>query len=380
MITYRMETQPPAPTASSRLFMYVAVACIVVALGVVGLVVVLTKRSLEITIIGKKDTKTVNVPIKITADNTDGVTGTVTSTVFRYAQQFYPTGTKTVDMPATGFVIIYNKTATPLSLVKTTRLITAGGDLFRLSDKVTVPAGGQATAAVYADKPGKAGEIGPSHFTVPGLPADVQSTVYADSSEVMTGGVRSSAVLSQKDIDDAKKAYKDKVLSVYLAGASSTLPAESQQVAMVYKSNPVVDKKAGDEVTSFTITSDNTLVSITYQKDQVLSLIQKELRGKIDVTSEKIVSGAKDPEVQLASYNPADGTANLNVVQQVTVTIDPNADKLAPANFFEKSKEEIERYILSLDHVGQVDVKFSPSWINSAPKDPDKIRVVVKDI
>lgn len=380
MITYRMETQPPVEDSSSKIFTYIAVTFVAVALAVVSAVFILTRRSLNVTIIAKDDIRTVTVPIKISTNDKSNTLSTATTTVFRYSQTFYPTGIKTVESIATGQVILFNKTSAAQPLVKTTRLLSKEGVLFHLSDKVTVPANGQVGAAVYADKPGKSGEIASTHFTIPGLAEDKQKVIYADSSAAFVGGVHTSAVLSQKDIDEAKKNYRSKVLAAFEGISDKKVVNGTANIAMVYKDDMVADKKVGDEVTSFSISGSNTIVDVTYSKDEVLSAIQKELRSSIDATSEKILSATKEPTVTLASFNPAIGLAELSVTQEVAVTIDPNADKLAPANFFGKSRDEIERYLLGLDHVGRVDVALSPSWIDSAPKSPDKIKVVVKDM
>ena len=89
-------------------------------------------------------------------------------------------------------------------LVATTRLLTADGILFRMKKGATVPANGTVEVDVYADKSGKASEIGPSKFTIPGLNEARQKVVWAESIKPMVGGVRQFGVIGSEDIKEAE--------------------------------------------------------------------------------------------------------------------------------------------------------------------------------
>lgn len=101
-----------------------------------------------------------------------------------------------VDRPATGKVTLTNETDITQTFVATTRLLSADGVLFRLKDATTVPTKGQTEAEVYADVAGVEGEIAPTKFTIPGLSADLQTVIYAESTEKMSGGTSEQLVWS----------------------------------------------------------------------------------------------------------------------------------------------------------------------------------------
>ena len=86
------------------------------------------------------------------------------------------------------------------------------------------------------------------------------------------------------------------------------------------------------------------------------------------------------PQITVGNYSLKDSTAELAVREDATVTLDANVEKLSPQYFLGKKKDEIQRYVLGLDHVASVDVKFSPSWLMSAPTVPDRIKIVVKNV
>jgi hypothetical protein len=381
MITHRVETRV-APEPPVRFYRTIAITFLVITALLVGVVFLFSSKKAQIVIVAKNDNKNVNLTIDLGKDKGTSelsLPGLVTSTQFYYSVKYSPTGNKDIEGTAVGVATLYNKTDSDQALVKTTRLLTADGVLFRLADKVTVPANGQIDANVYADKAGKGSDIGPSKFTIPGLAEDKQKVIYAESAKAMTGGMSKVGVLTDDDIKAAEKDFVEKVKLAADSAISSTAGFDGRLLAVA--DNPgKADRKAGEEVSGFNVFGTTTVVFVYYKKDDLQNLLSKQVSGKIDVSSEKALSMTKDPQVSIANYDLAKETAQLAVYQDVLVTLDANADKLAVSNFFGKSKDEIERYVLGLGHVVGAEIKFSPSWIGKAPADADKIKVVVKNV
>jgi len=381
MITHRVETRV-APEPPVRFYRTIAITFLVITVLLVGVVLLFSSKKAQIVIVAKNDNKNVNLTIDLAQEKGTGelsLAGLVTSTKFYYSEKYSPTGNKEVEGTAAGIATLYNKTGTDQTLIKTTRLLNPDGVLFRLSDKVTVPANGQIDASVYADKAGKDSDIGPSKFTIPGLADDKQKVIYAESAKAMSGGMSKVGVLTDDDIKAAENDFVEKVKQAADSAISST-PGFDERLLAVVDNPGKADRKAGEEVSGFNVAGTTTVVFVYYKKDDLQNLLSKQVSGKIDVSSEKALSMTKDPQVSIANYDLAKATAQLAVYQDVLVTLDANADKLAVSNFFGKSKDEIERYVLGLGHVVGAEIKFSPSWIGKAPADADKIKVVVKNI
>ncbi len=382
MITYRLATQPPLEP-SVKFYKIIAVSFLAITIVLLALVIFMTSKKATITIVAKNDTKNVSLAVGVGAKVTEATSigGTVASQIFPWAEDFHPTGNKMVDAVATGAVVIYNKTNSPQPLVKTTRVLTPAGILFRLSEGVTVPASGQVTARVYADQKGAAYNISPSRFTIPGLDASKQKVIYAESSAPMSGGVATLGILSAEDIKSAELAYKQKAQEAFLKNLTPTNDAGQAQIVTVVDTHAKANHKAGDEVTVFTVSGTSTVVVVRYAKADLTTLVNKQITDKVNASAERFVAtGSNAPEVSVASFDAKAGTASLNVHQNVSVTLDANVDALSPDHFAGKKKADIERYILGLDHVAQVDVKFFPSWMFSAPSVPDRIKVIVKNV
>lgn len=381
MITHRVATKisPLAlPEPPVRFYKTIAISFLAVTIIMLGIVIFFTSKKAVIVVGSKNDNKTISFTTQVEPQKTSdaNIVGSVSSTFFTWSKKYFPTGNRTEDGVATGEVIIYNKTNTDQVLVKITRLLTPNNVMFRLSDRVTVPANGQVTAAVYADQSGTSSEIGPSQFTIPGLSEDKQKVINAESVAKMVGGTKKIGILTEEDLRAAEADY---VEAVKIAFASSSAD-QGSVISSVVDHTVKSDHRAGEEVSEFTLSGKNTVVVVSYNKDDIIEVADREIAKQIDTGMEKVLSINKDPKISLTSYDLVKGAAYLSVSQDVLVTLDVNGEKLAAYNFFNKSKDQIERYVLGLSHVAGVDVKFSPAWMRTTPSAQDHIKVIVKNV
>lgn len=363
-----------------RFYKIIALSFLLITVVLLGIVIFITSKKVDITIVTKEDSESVNLNVTVNSSGTgvQALKGTVSSTVFSWSEKYQPTGTKKASGQAKGQVIVYNTGSAEQPLIKTTRLLSKDGVLFRLSEGVVVPASGQVTAAVYADQPGITGDIAPTAFTIPGLLPQKQKIVYAESKQPMTGGLTTVGVLSDEDLKSAGEGYRQKVQEAFLAKLKSA-GVSGETALSVANQSIQADRKAGEEVSSFTLSGTTTFITVTYNPADLAVLINREAATSIDMTAEKFLSTTQQPHVSVAHFDAAAGTAELAVRQDVVVVLDANAQKLSPEHFFGKKKDEIERYILSLSHVAGVEVKFTPAWVFSAPTVSERIHVVVKN-
>ena len=90
------------------------------------------------------------------------------------------------QLQAQGKVRIGSDYASPITLVKTTRILSSDGKLYHLAQTVTVPARSHVIADVYADQNGSQYAIGPSSFSIPGLSSTLQQYVSVSSDAAFT--------------------------------------------------------------------------------------------------------------------------------------------------------------------------------------------------
>ena len=173
-----------------------------------------------------------------------------------------PESTKEIGAVAMGMVTLHNDSQLDQALVATTRLLSPEGILFRLKNRVVVPAKGMIAVEVYADKEGRESEIGPAKFTIPGLNTAKQAAIYAVSDKPMIGGVRAVGIVTEEDL---KLAEKELVVDLKKAGAEklSVLHPELVAVYEIVKLEISADKEAGSDAEEFVLSSKAEVLGFT---------------------------------------------------------------------------------------------------------------------
>ena len=185
-----------------RFYKIVALSFLFLTIILLGVIVFMSTKRATITITTKPEQVEADLTMEITKDNPAG--GVLEQTVVALSKKFKPGASKEEESTAVGAAILRNDSSISQPLVATTRLLTADGILFRMKKGATVPANGTVEVDVYADKSGKASEIGPSKFTIPGLNEVRQKVVWAESIKPMVGGVRQFGVIGSEDIKEAE--------------------------------------------------------------------------------------------------------------------------------------------------------------------------------
>jgi hypothetical protein len=267
--------------------------------------------------------------------------------------------------------------------VATTRLLSKDGVLFRLKDQVSIPANGSVEASVYADKTGKGGEIAATTFTIPGLSADVQKLIYAESSEPMRGGEREIGVLGEADVEKAttefKKTQLEKIVTKFLSQMENTdwvliggsIDAGSEKFSY--------DKKLGEEVSVFNLSGEMTVTVVFAEKSKILETAASELQK---VQGDKGGAVNVDPEslqYELAAVNMEKREATAKVTITGMINFDPSK------NIFDKNilvgftESDLKLYFSQFNAIKDVRVEFSPFWVKKVPILKDHITIQIQE-
>lgn len=360
-----------------RFYKIIALTFLVLTVVLFAVIVFMSSKQATITVITKPEIAEATKFVSVGEDAENS--GIVISQDIELNKKYNPTGTREELDVATGFVTLHNETEYNQPLVATTRLLTPDGILFRLENRVSVPAGGTAEAEVYADKEGKSGNIGPvEKFTIPGLREETQKVIYASSDSVMTGGVKVLGVLST---DDLKKAETD-MLATLEKKARTELEKLHPDMDMAYalvESSAETEAKIGEEVAGFELIGKAVVVGVFYN-DEDLSDEAQELLNKRKVTEAEDVEDDCDYSVTLDNYDLEEGGAVLKLFVSGEVRLNPESAQVDKMIFYGKTKDEIRRYLLSLDHVHGVEIKFKPAWMHTVPHVAEHVQVIVKDV
>jgi hypothetical protein len=375
MTSYRKETNGQADQPV-RFYKYVALTFLVLTIVLLGIIIFMSSKRATITVITRSNALEVNEAIMV---GEEGVKGEIKTEDIELTVDFKPTEVKEEQSIASGWVTLYNKSNNNQPLVATTRLLTSEGVLFRLKDRVNVPAGGEIEVEVYADQSGIASEIGPSQFTIPGLRTDLQKLIYAVSKESMKGGIKKTGVLSIDDWSRAQQEMQEK-LKVFGKEKFSTTTEGYAVVYGLTDFEMTSEAKVGDELESFKATGKAKLVLIYYDIEEVKKKLKEELNKRLIGEDELISSGDNNMTVSLGNFDLENSKAELIVYCNGLVSLSPESPQIGKEMFFGKNKDEVRRYLLSLDHVQGVEIKFSPAWMRTVPHVHDHVTVVVKNV
>ncbi len=363
-----------------RFYKLVALSFLFITIVLLGLIVFMSAKRANITITTRPEPVDSNVSINVGENAVaPSIAGTVTSSLVVLEKKFEPKGVRQEVSTATGHVTLINDRSVDQPLVATTRLLTPEGVLFRLENRVLIPAKSSIQAEVYADKEGEISNIEATDFTIPGLSKSLQKLVYAKSDQPISGGVRYVGILSKKDLQQAEQAMLDDVKAL----AKTTLEENSQGQRFVFSlvQNTVEsDTEIGVETDGFNLSAKATVVGVYYDIEELKKLAESVLAKQAVGSSEFVQVGEGEPTAILEDYDLEDETAVLAATFNGLVTIDANSKELDKLMFYGKTEDEVRRYVLSLDHVHGVDVSFRPLWNSTVPHVADHVNVVVRQV
>ena len=351
----------------------------------------------EISIETKKEP--VNFETEITADkgvgSVDKENGIIPAQAFQIevedSRTFPSTGEKDVSEKARGKIIIYNQySSSEQTLVKTTRLRSENGKIFRLTDTVIIPGAtieegkivpNSREVYVEADEPGEAYNIGPAKFTIPGLEGTPKYTgFYGESTSAMTGGAKGKMkVATQGDIDGATQIVslelKNKAEEEFIKKIPAELKLlESSQILEIIESTSSL--KADQPGKEFTIKVKARAWGMAFKEEDVIAVVKESIDSKISADKFLIPTTIKlNYGKSKIDTNQSKATFSCQVEAEAGWNIDENKLKNDLAG---KNEIDVRQYLSSLAEVDVAKVVFWPFWVKKIPSNKNKIKITIE--
>lgn len=287
-----------------------------------------------------------------------------------------------VEDQATGTVTIFNNWSQVQPLAATTRLLTPDGILFRIRERVDVPAGRKLeNVEVYADLQGASGNIEPTTFTIPGLWQGLQDKIYAESTAAMTGGTRNAAVLTSNLISDARQSLRERLVADAVVEFNDSEKAQLQNITITNQaiSSVILDdelsSEAGDEVDSFTIDMTIRAIGVLFDEEQLLNVGLDEITSELQADDRVIQHSSEDLTFSVEQYDLDTDVAHIKASFSALVVPRLSSNIFDRENITGKDLQEVKAYFANFDSVAEVDVTFSPFWVSKVPQLKDHIEV-----
>jgi hypothetical protein len=379
----RRETSFVVPKPPMRMYSIVAASFVLVVAAILGLVLYVSAVKATITVVSKTTPVQTEFVLDVAQIPTRAseIRGRVLSAVLGKQKTIIPTSQGQQEVPgiARGTVTIKNDSSSSQQLVRTTRLLTPDGTLFRIDKAVVVPAGKSLEVPAYADQPGKSGDIGPSTFTIPGLPAERQKVVYAVSTEPFVGGVSVKAVVSQEALDQAGAAMRaelvDQIKGVLREEAGTVFDAEAFKEEVVSEQYSV---RPGEEASSFEITMSVRVVGVFYDQRNLEEIAIRQLYERLTQGSQFLDESGFSLKAEIDRYDVSTEAASLQVKVSGRSIASSTSAALAPERFVGMTEEQVQNLLMSEGVAEDVTVEISPSFIKTIPRFQDHVYVKIE--
>lgn len=312
---------------------------------------------------------------------------------------------------ARGRITIYNNQPKPWPLIPTTRFQTSDGLVFRIQQYVTVPGGrsdalGSADVDVIADQfdingqpVGDRGNIPPTKFFLPGLNADNQKRMFAESKVAFVGGETAvKKKISSEDIAAAtgklKKDLQDAVETELLRSVNEKNVAMTDSARFALLSGKLAYQMSdprifippdlvGREQENFEAAGEMDVTGVYFNLQEVLDIMKAEL--KIRKSPDKRIVKIDEASISYHIFDIDAGAKTIKVTASLKgiEEFDINPARENGERLIQKIKDHIvgrkvqdaKEYILSLPEIAAVDIKNWPVWAPTVPGIPDNIDV-----
>jgi len=378
---------------TTKIYRKIVIAFTVITCLIILLIVyfAFSKTVIYVTLNPQEKSTTFNIDIKkeLTDEEKTGgnvLTGYILKTAVSSQKTFEnPNEGEEVPAQATGKVTIYNNFTKVQPLATTTRLLTSDNILFRIKNRVDVPARGKLeNVEIYADIPGASGNIEPSKFTIPGLSKELQEKIYAESTEPTAGGLKSAKVVTAENISQAR----EELINVLMADAKVELEKSpelttgniinEQAMARVIL-NEESSVKAGDEAASFELSIKINAFAVIFDEDEILTVALEKLRDELPIDQQIKNYDKNNLSYKVENFNFEKQEATIKVKFSAVATPKLSSPIFDRDNVIGKDTQEIKAYFSNYEQIKSVEIKFSPFWVRKAPSLKDHIEIRIKE-
>ena len=301
--------------------------------------------------------------------------------------EFSATGKKNVGEKATGVVVFSNSSSSSVTISAGTILKNSGLS-YTLNSSVTVPGATLGWSCPGYKCPGSASgsitasEGGAQYNAATGSMSISVDDISASLRSATSGGTdKTATVVTASDIESAKSklsekkidGLKEQLLSSF--GDSATVITESY---VENRSDPSSSVAVDGEATgAVTLKSTITASALAIDKNELKNFVEAKLKEEISGKKSQRIYDNGVSKVAFSQFSRAHNTQAVRLTTNGKVGPD-----IKEANVKDQAKGksygEVQSAIESIEGVEDVDVKFSPFWVKSVPKDINKINVEFK--
>ena len=372
------------PEISVRLYRRIAATFIIITALLFVFIIYLSFSKASIII--ETDYEPVSIDfsanIELDSSSRDTIVGEITSVVVKGEIESETKGViEEGEGVAKGTATLFNNTLNDQVLIRTTRLLTKNDELFRLDEKVTIPANGEVEARIYADKSGEEFEIEPTNFIIPGLWKPLQDKIYAESSEKTVISKNQVKVFSADDFNQITEEFQNELLEKGKQEIELTMLENWS--GQEFTSEIIIqefDADIGEEVEKINCEMELRVIGVLYNKDELRNLAKTKLQESISSDVELVNIDYQNMEIKITRYELTENeeSAHFDIVINGDTILKSNSQIFDKNRLVGLDKEAAIDYFKNFDSVKSVVIELKPFWLKRIPELRDHIEIRIK--
>ncbi len=343
----------------------------------------------EVTIISAFQKVSADTEVQIKENSQEGQGGVnetlIQGKMFAYEVESTVTsatlGKKIVFDDTIGSVKLINNFSKDQILVATTRLLAADGTLFRIKDRVLIPAGGAISARIYPDKPEIFSELQPTKFTIPGLGKDLQEIIYAELDHMLKPGENSVPIVSEQDLNLIDKKLLEAIDDSSLNLLKEKLTDEEALYSKLMQKE-IIEKKIvgviGEERDSIEASAKAKIMAIVFDEIHIINVMKKKLSSTLSSGKELKDIDPKSIIYTVEKIDREEGVAYVKVYAEGKAQVRSESDIFNKSKIRGQSEENAKKYFKDFKEVENVEIQFFPSWFRRIPRLDERIEIRIK--
>jgi hypothetical protein len=306
------------------------------------------------------------------------------------------TGQKTVTAKASGKIVVYNNYSDKTQrLIKNTRFQSPTGKIYRINESITVPGThkegakivpGSIETTVFADEPGPDYNSDVIDFTIPGLKGDARfDKIYARAKGAITGGTSGiTKSVSDEDLsrvnDDLAVTLETKLRSKIRANTTDAQIVFPQAITIEF-SKSTLAQDPQDTPNTAKVERKGSIAAIVFDRKSLAQAIAKQTIPQYqndDVTIpelEKLAYESQKVSIKELIDNEKINFT-LNGSTEIRYSIDTRDIQKSLAGI---EKRAFQGVMAGMQMIDKAQASIKPFWQSTFPKNPDDIKIVIKE-
>jgi hypothetical protein len=296
---------------------------------------------------------------------------------------FTATGTKDIGSKAGGTATITNSFDSDSKTVPAgTTFTSANGKAFASAAAVTIPGAsvagggirpGSAQVSVQAGDIGQDYNVAAQSYTISGY-----DSLSASGSAMSGGDKQTVTVVSQGDVDKAKTQLAQQDTNAVKAQLKKQFNGDYIVVDESFnydQGTPSVSPGVDQQAKQAKLTVETTYTLLGLARKDVNDLLNSSLKSALDTKPNQSIFSNGSNAVAFSNFQKFDnGTYSTRLATTGYIGSKIDTDALAK-QVAGKRYGEIQAIVNQIPNVSNVDIKFSPFWVSSAPGDPKKVDI-----